>query len=264
MAINFNCSQCSKALFAQERFAGRTIRCPQCSSLQSIPTKSNVEPSSPELPAVSAAAEVSEVLVSAGLTRCVACHKVLASQAQYCRYCKSFIVKKYQAVVANANDKSTPKYEIAPVLSRVAAFLIDWILVTIYTSGLFSLAVLGVYSIMNGAGSMGLKVASGFWMAFSYMLVLILPLLLFTFQHYYGGQTVGKWLLKIRVIRRKKHELMGLWHALARTFGSILSAYVLGLGYVSLFFDRERRTLPDFICDTVVTKEQLGEDLLNT
>src|SRR4051812_21620361 len=37
MAIHFNCKSCGKALFAQDRYAGQSVKCPACQTANSIP-----------------------------------------------------------------------------------------------------------------------------------------------------------------------------------------------------------------------------------
>lgn len=44
MAIEFDCTQCGKPLFAQDRFAGRPIRCPGCGLTLSIPVPAGFSP----------------------------------------------------------------------------------------------------------------------------------------------------------------------------------------------------------------------------
>ncbi len=50
MSIEFDCSQCGKQLFAQEKYVGREIQCPDCGQKMSIPAQSIVPPPVPQFP----------------------------------------------------------------------------------------------------------------------------------------------------------------------------------------------------------------------
>ncbi|MCZ7647681.1 MAG: hypothetical protein M5U26_20900 [Planctomycetota bacterium] len=51
MAIEFDCPQCNKELFAQDQFAGREIECPQCRARVRIPAASSQQASGTPTPA---------------------------------------------------------------------------------------------------------------------------------------------------------------------------------------------------------------------
>jgi uncharacterized RDD family membrane protein YckC/DNA-directed RNA polymerase subunit RPC12/RpoP len=267
MAINFSCSQCQKALFAQDQFAGRKIRCPDCQSIQLVPEPADVpkvlEPDpalkleeSPEEKAPEPAPEVSAVLENAGMIRCVKCQKAIPEKALYCRYCHAFFDPAMKAVVDGVRNEKPKEPEYASFGLRLAAFLIDWTLFLLLWSGMSTITGLAAYAIYSGKIYIGVKVASGFWLALVYMLSLGLPLLFFSILHCWGGgQTIGKWWLGIRVVRRDNGDSMGILLAFARAFGATLSLSMLGLGNAALFFDRKKRALQDFICDTVVVKD---------
>jgi uncharacterized RDD family membrane protein YckC len=63
------------------------------------------------------------------------------------------------------------------------------------------------------------------------------------------GQTVGKMLLGIAVVRRSGGPA-GYGRALLRVLGGGLSALTLGLGQLPVLFTRERRGLSDLIAGT--------------
>jgi uncharacterized RDD family membrane protein YckC len=46
-----------------------------------------------------------------------------------------------------------------------------------------------------------------------------------------------------------------LGRAFGRYFGKLLSAIILGIGYIMAAFDSEKRALHDMICDTRVIKQ---------
>lgn len=65
------------------------------------------------------------------------------------------------------------------------------------------------------------------------------------------GATVGKFLLKMRVVRSDGSKV-GLGRALARYLSYILSALIFGIGFLMIAFRHDKRGLHDLICDTVV------------
>jgi uncharacterized RDD family membrane protein YckC len=71
------------------------------------------------------------------------------------------------------------------------------------------------------------------------------------------GQTLGNKLLGIRVIRRDGRPL-GLGGALARYLGYMVSALLLGLGFVWIAFDAQRQGLHDKLAASVVVPENFA------
>jgi len=67
------------------------------------------------------------------------------------------------------------------------------------------------------------------------------------------GQTFGKHLMRVRVIDAYG-ERPSLWRALVRTLAYVPSLVLLGLGFLWIGFDREKRGLHDWIADTYVVK----------
>ena len=68
------------------------------------------------------------------------------------------------------------------------------------------------------------------------------------------GATPGKMAMGIRVVRANGEKLT-YGRALARAFAEVLSALTLCIGYLMAFFDWEKRTLHDRICDTRVVED---------
>jgi uncharacterized RDD family membrane protein YckC len=68
---------------------------------------------------------------------------------------------------------------------------------------------------------------------------------------WWRGQSVGQMAVRIMVTDRDGYHLT-IWQALRRTFLWPLSALPLGIGFLTMFFDRESRTLHDMLSGTVV------------
>lgn len=69
-----------------------------------------------------------------------------------------------------------------------------------------------------------------------------------------NGQTIGKRLLKIRVISLV-HTRMSLWHSIERALGYGASILEFGFGFIQYFIHPNRRTVHDRIAETIVVKE---------
>jgi uncharacterized RDD family membrane protein YckC len=67
-----------------------------------------------------------------------------------------------------------------------------------------------------------------------------------------SGQTLGKRALGIRVMDFETGGPLGFARAAVRHLGRGVSGIVLGIGYLSMLWDRERRTWHDKLSDSVV------------
>lgn len=79
-----------------------------------------------------------------------------------------------------------------------------------------------------------------------------LPVLYFTILLYFSkGQTLGKFLLRIRVISLY-HDHLGLWHCFERSLGYFTSALEGGFGFIQAIWNFNRMALHDKIGETLV------------
>jgi uncharacterized RDD family membrane protein YckC len=69
-----------------------------------------------------------------------------------------------------------------------------------------------------------------------------------------NGQTVGKWIMKIRIISLT-HDKMGWWQSTERALGYGASLLEGGFGFVQYYFNRNRQTVHDRIAETIVLYE---------
>ena len=75
----------------------------------------------------------------------------------------------------------------------------------------------------------------------------------YIFFHGKFGATPGKMACGLKVVRADGSKLT-YGRAMGRFFGDILSGIILGIGYLMIAFDDEKRALHDRICDTRVIK----------
>jgi uncharacterized RDD family membrane protein YckC len=116
---------------------------------------------------------------------------------------------------------------------RLVAYLIDLILIAIVGGIAFAVDV-----------------------TLGYIVYIVLGLVYFAYFEGSGsGQTIGKKLLKIRVIDFNTGGPIGFGRALVRYIARILSGVVCYLGYLWMLWDREKQTWHDKIGSTVVVPE---------
>lgn len=132
---------------------------------------------------------------------------------------------------------------------RLAAFAIDSVIV--------GAALLVVRLGMSGVMALLAGTALGGRLLFSYSpkdIVLYLCGALYpVLCLYYTGTTPGKRLMNLRVVCAGGAERLPLLSVVYReTVGKFLSGFVLGLGYLMIALDKEKRGLHDFLSDTRV------------
>jgi uncharacterized RDD family membrane protein YckC len=69
-----------------------------------------------------------------------------------------------------------------------------------------------------------------------------------------NGQTIGKWVMKIRVVSLTQHR-MGWWQSIERALGYGASLLEGGFGFFQYYLNRNRQTVHDRIAETIVLYE---------
>ena len=86
-------------------------------------------------------------------------------------------------------------------------------------------------------------------------LVFVLNLAYFTFFHGTWGQTIGKMIFGLRVVRPDGQPLT-YFRALARALGYFLSSIPFFLGFLWIGFTSSKRSWHDALADTIVIREE--------
>lgn len=140
------------------------------------------------------------------------------------------------------------KHVYAGFFVRLAAFLLDMLLVNI----MLLMVKIPVWCIQ-------LVIGDSFLFApilFSYTIFDILYYLLtvgyFILATYFCGTTLGKYLLKIKVISADGQKLDFMSVLIRETVGRYLSVLLLYIGYMIAAWDRDKQGLHDRIADTYV------------
>lgn len=149
----------------------------------------------------------------------------------------------------NSYDNGQVKYEYAGFWVRLAAYLIDSILV-------FA-ALLVVRLAMSGFMAAVKGTVLGGNILFQYNLKDIVlyaaEVLYFILCTYYTGTTLGKKAMNLRVLRADGEEKLGFLTVVYReTVGRFLCSVIMGIGYLMVGIDKEKRGIHDILCDTRV------------
>lgn len=149
----------------------------------------------------------------------------------------------------NSCSSSRAEYEYAGFWVRLAAYLIDSIIV-FFALLIVRLAVSGLMAAVKGT-------VLGGNILFHYNLkdivLYIAEALYFILCTYYTGTTLGKKALNLRVIRADGGERLELLTVIYReTVGRFLSSVIMGVGYLIIGIDKEKQGIHDILCDTRV------------
>lgn len=139
-------------------------------------------------------------------------------------------------------------YNLAGFIPRALALAIDIVVVSLiallaYFAGLFVLYGFDFGS--YGSGDIQRPL---------YMALFLLSSTYFVFLHGYGGMTVGKMVLGIKLINRYG-EGIGIWDAFIRWIGYYISGAFLCAGFLWSLVDSEGQTWHDKIAGTYVVKD---------
>ncbi|HEX3875416.1 MAG TPA: RDD family protein [Bryobacteraceae bacterium] len=173
-----------------------------------------------------------------------------------CPYCKDLYAQKLREGVAPAYTAQYAGFWI-----RFVAYLIEVVILLVVES-VVNLAIFGTMITSVGGFTPGQpmpmeQLAPIFArMGASILTNTVITAAYYTFFVGYFGATPGKLALGLQVVRPNGAKV-GYGRALGRYFASILSAIILGIGYLLIAFDSEKRGLHDMICDTRVVKTRV-------
>lgn len=130
-------------------------------------------------------------------------------------------------------------FELSGWWRRVGAVLLDGLIVGVPTQILVAIG--------QASDSAGL-------LAFAYLVSIVGGALYSILLVGRSGQTVGKMVLGIRIVRDGSNAPIGYGLATGRYFATILSALPCYLGFLWPLWDDKNQTFHDKICSTVVVK----------
>lgn len=84
---------------------------------------------------------------------------------------------------------------------------------------------------------------------------IFIGLVYLTLMVFVAARTLGMMFVGTRVINSNTNESPSIAQALIRAFGYFLSLGLVGLGFIWMFFDHDRRTLHDILSSTLVVRD---------
>ena len=157
-----------------------------------------------------------------------------------------------------ATVTNTPTPQIAAITyagfgSRLLAAFIDGFIL-----GIFNMVIGLVVGIPVGimtANNPDNQVLAGMIGMVVQLMTLIINYAYFIYFIGKNGQTLGKKAMKIQVVNIDTHQPPGYANAFLREIiGKLISAIILGIGYLWMLWDPNKQTLHDKIAHTIVIK----------
>jgi uncharacterized RDD family membrane protein YckC len=135
---------------------------------------------------------------------------------------------------------------------RVVAVLIDAFILMIV---MFPLEM--AFGLFSAPRAGNRSFAAGYAMGYLGLIWLLSTVLNLTYYTYFlsqKGATPGKMVMGLKVIVANGDRI-GVGRAIARYFAHVLSGLTLGIGYIMVAFDSQKRGLHDYICSTRVIRQ---------
>ena len=136
---------------------------------------------------------------------------------------------------------------------RCGAFSIDLLVLFLFSVLLFYLLLIG-YRVGLAANQevLSLDQMEVFFRLFGLACLFFLASY-FVLLHRMGGQTVGKWIMGLRVVGTQGSPITS-WQSVMRLVGYLLSGF-FGLGFLWILWSREKRGWHDWLADTWVVRD---------
>lgn len=155
------------------------------------------------------------------------------------------------------NNATGIQDEAADFLARGVAFFIDITILGIMLSG--CLVMFGLRFADLTHGGVNINQVAGTLFLFLLFFLVMSPLaagVYFIVMHSLSGQTIGKWVMGLRVVVVTDNRL-SVGRAFLRCVGTIISALPFGAGFLWAVIDRDHMTWHDRLASTkVITVEK--------
>ena len=141
-------------------------------------------------------------------------------------------------------QNNSENLQLASMRSRALGYVIDDLLVTVIIMAIFWENILAVSHDMN---AMMLLMKTDLVMP-----LLMLKIIYHTFFVWYYGATIGKIIVKIRVIDANSWGRVSMFSSFLRAVGRIFSEMFFYIGFLIGFFNNGRKTFHDIIGRSLV------------
>ena len=151
-----------------------------------------------------------------------------------------------------------PETDLADPTLRLVGYLLDLLFIAVPAGIIFFVFFIFVFiATVRRAGTMASNNEEVIGFAFIGLIALTVGAMLLYWTFFIGarGATPGMKIMKLKMVRADRTPI-----GYARAFGHALLLYVInlftmGLTNITAFFDQERRTVVDMMCDTRVVRE---------
>lgn len=173
------------------------------------------------------------------------------------------ILKTDETLIIETPERVSLEFALASVGNRFLAVVIDHMIQLL--SGIIVFWVGRVKGILSGVGFSSSSDENYKWVA----TILIVSIFLIVtgyfifFEWFWDGQTPGKKLMKLRVIREDGRPIT-LWESMARNLLRIFDAIpgvVYSVGLIAIFASTKDQRVGDMFAGTVVVKERMDKVL---
>ena len=190
--------------------------------------------------------------------KCAQCGTPAVTGAKFCESCGAPLAAASQPVAGSAMTQLAPTYaaqgaemQYQGVGIRFVAILIDGIILGIIGGILFALfgaSAITVDQVTNTA-----TITSTYWAILA--LELVIAFLYFTLLEGHGGQTVGKMIVKLRVVREADGSPIGYGAAAVRTVLRIIDGiFIYLIGAILIWTSDKKQRLGDRVAHTIVVR----------
>ena len=186
---------------------------------------------------------------------CRNCGKEVPADAKFCANCGAVLETTAQAAAPVATSTYKPPSPLADLGSRIVAGIVDYVIIGIITAIIALLLFMPVRvatgpGMMNGSrigfGVLGVGILGVMW---------LLWLIYFTYFEGTSGQTIGKKLAHIKVVKEDGPKCdfgSALVRNLLRIVDHLPFLYILGMILIATIGKRQR--LGDMLAKTIVVK----------
>ena len=149
------------------------------------------------------------------------------------------------------NHKEYETIQYAGFWMRVAAHMIDFVIVMI-ALGIINSVLSPVMKVLEETPFGGEII---FQFTLMDMIEYILTVVYFIIMTYFTGATLGKRIMKLKVISANDDEKLNIFTVIYReTIGRYLSDAFCGIGYLTVAFTKDKKAIHDMLCDTRVVE----------
>lgn len=184
---------------------------------------------------------------------CANCGKELTPGAAFCPYCGTAVAVGVSPTTV-APQAATTSANYADLSQRIIAAIVDSIIVGIAVGILSSIFVFSGLGMLGSSRMGGVFASSWMWAPWIWLVGLLIPIGYYTYLEGTSGQTIGKKMMKIKVIKVNGSPC-DLPSAFFRSILRVVDSLVIGLvGIVVISVTEKRQRVGDIVANTIVVR----------